>query len=127
MRDAYSEMSFFERMSATMPLSDRQAAVIRQTYVMFSLAVFAALAGGYVGATSETMARFFSGWLGWIIAIVALNAVPYIAMACRHNPLLGTGALVFDGFFSGLCLSPLLWVAAHVNPLLIYSALGITG
>lgn len=120
-------MTFSDKLSTSLTLSQAQASVIKQTYGLFGVAVFCALLGGYVGGTSETMARFFSGWIGWIIAIVGLNAIPYIAMACRHNPLLGTGALVFDGFLSGLVLSPLLWVAAQVNAALIVAALGITG
>ncbi len=120
-------MTFTDKLSTNLTLSPAQASVIKQTYGLFGVAVFCALLGGYVGGTSETMARFFSGWLGWIIAIVGLNAIPYIAMACRHNPLLGTGALVFDGFLSGLVLSPLLWVASQVNAALIVAALGITG
>jgi modulator of FtsH protease len=120
-------MTFTEKLSTNLTLSPTQASVVKQTYGLFGVAVFCALLGGYVGGTSETMARFFSGWLGWIIAIVGLNAIPYIAMACRHNPLLGTGALVFDGFLSGLVLSPLLWVASQVNSALIVAALGITG
>jgi modulator of FtsH protease len=120
-------MTFTDKLSTNIALSPAQASVIKQTYGLFGVAVFCALLGGYVGGTSETMARFFSGWLGWIIAIVGLNAIPYIAMACRHNPLLGTGALVFDGFLSGLVLSPLLWVASQVNSALIVAALGITG
>lgn len=120
-------MTFTDKLSTNLTLSPAQASVIKQTYGLFGVAVFCALLGGYIGGTSETMARFFSGWLGWIIAIVGLNAIPYIAMACRHNPLLGTGALVFDGFLSGLVLSPLLWVASQVNSALIVAALGITG
>jgi modulator of FtsH protease len=120
-------MTFTDKLSTNLTLSPAQASVIKQTYGLFGVAVFCALLGGYVGGTSETMARFFSGWIGWIIAIVGLNAIPYIAMACRHNPLLGTGALVFDGFLSGLVLSPLLWVASQVNAALIVAALGITG
>jgi FtsH-binding integral membrane protein len=72
------------------------------------------------------MARFFSGWIGWILAIVGLNAIPLLAMACRHNPFLGMGALVFNGFLSGLVLSPILWVAARIDASLITAALGIT-
>ncbi len=126
MRNSYSEPSFLEKLSSTTPLSASQASVIKQTYALFGVAVFCAVLGGYVGGTSETMARFFSGWIGWILAIVGLNAVPWIAMACRHNPFLGTGALVFNGFLAGLVLSPILWVASNVNPSLIVAALGIT-
>jgi modulator of FtsH protease len=129
MNNYYSgrEMTFLEKLSSTTRLSREQAAVIKQTYLLFGVSVFCAMIGGYIGGTSETLARFFSGWIGWIIAIVALNAIPYIAMAARHNPLLGTGALVFNGFFSGIVLSPLLWVASNVNPTLIVAALAITG
>jgi modulator of FtsH protease len=88
--------------------------------------VVSALAGGYIGATSETLARFFSGWLGWIVAILLLNAVPRIAIAVRHNPVLGVSALVFDGFVSGIAISPLLYVASLVAPVLILAALMIT-
>ena len=107
-------------------LSTAQAAVIKQTYALFGVSVFAALAGGYIGATSEMMARFFSGWLGWIVAMLGLNLIPRIAIACRHNPVLGISALVFDGLFAGLALSPLLWVASHVAPSFITLALVIT-
>ncbi|MGC2657984.1 MAG: Bax inhibitor-1 family protein [Bryobacteraceae bacterium] len=107
-------------------MTDHRAAVIKQTYMLFSLAVFSALAGGYIGATSETLARFFSGWTGWIAAILLLNVVPRIAIAVRHNPVLGVSALVADGFVSGIAISPLLFVAGRVAPVLILAALMIT-
>jgi FtsH-binding integral membrane protein len=115
-----------DRLTSTINLSAHQAAVIKQTYLLFGLSVVSALAGGYIGATSETLARFFSGWIGWIAAILLLNAVPRIAIAARHNPVLGTGALVADGFLSGIAMSPLLWIAAKIAPVLILVALMIT-
>ena len=117
----------WDQISGTTTLTAQAAAVIKQTYLLFGLAVFSALAGGYIGATSETLARFFSGWLGWIVALVLLNAVPRIALSVRHNPPLGVAALVFDGFLSGIALSPLLWIARLLAPSLIFVALGITG
>jgi modulator of FtsH protease len=39
---------------------------------------------------------------------------------------LGTGALVADGFLAGIAMSPLLWVANSVAPVLILVALMIT-
>jgi modulator of FtsH protease len=107
-------------------LTGERSAVIKQTYLLFGVSVVSALAGGYIGATSETLARFFSGWLGWIVAILLLNAVPRIAIAVRHNPVLGVSALVFDGFVSGIAISPLLYVASLVAPVLILAALMIT-
>ncbi len=120
------QASTWDKLTGTIPLTAQGAAVIKQTYLLFGLSVFSALAGGYIGATSETLARFFSGWLGWIFAILLLNVVPRIAIAVRHNPVLGVSALVGDGFVSGLAISPLLWVARSVAPVLIAVALGIT-
>jgi modulator of FtsH protease len=118
--------SALDKLTGTINLSAHQAAVIKQTYMLFGLSVVSALAGGYIGATSETLARFFSGWMGWIVAILILNIVPRIAIAARHNPVLGTGALVADGFLAGIAMSPLLWVANSVAPVLILVALMVT-
>jgi modulator of FtsH protease len=115
-----------DNLTGTITLSAQRASVIKQTYILFGLSVFSAIAGGYIGGTSETMARLFSGWLGWILAIVLLNAVPRIAIAVRHNPVLGISALVVDGFISGIAISPLLFFARLVAPNLIFAALGIT-
>ncbi len=122
-----TDLSGLDKLSATMALSGERSAVIKQTYVLFGLSVASALAGGYVGATSETMVRLFSNWMGWILALVLLNVVPRIAIAVRHNPVLGMGALVFDGFLSGIAISPLLWIASMVAPVMIIAALMITG
>lgn len=121
-----SQPSTWERLNSTTPLTLQGAAVIKQTYLLFGLAVFSAIAGGYIGATSETLARFFSGWMGWIAALLLLNVVPRIAISVRNNPVLGVPALVFDGFISGIALSPLLFFARMVAPGLIFDALGIT-
>jgi modulator of FtsH protease len=118
--------SVFDRMSATTVLTSSQAAVIKQTYALFGVAVLSAIVGGYVGATTEVIVRFFSSWVGWIVAMIGLNAVPRIAMSARGNSGLGTLALVADGFFAGLCLAPLLWFASLKAPVMILAALGIT-
>jgi modulator of FtsH protease len=116
----------FDRLSSTTVLTESQAAVIKQTYALFGVAVVAAMMGGYVGATTQAIVQFFSSWMGWIVAMIGLNAVPRIAMSARGNPALGTAALVFDGFFAGICLAPLLWVASIKAPVMILAALGIT-
>jgi modulator of FtsH protease len=126
MNDYRPQASPWDNLTATTTLSAHRAAVIKQTYVLFGLSVFSALGGGYIGATSETMVRLFSGWLGWIFALVLLNVVPRIAIAVRHNPVLGVSALVFDGFISGIAISPLLYIAALQAPGLILAALAIT-
>jgi modulator of FtsH protease len=122
-----SSMSTWERLSSTTTLTAHRAAVIKQTYVLFGLSVFSAMAGGYIGATSETIVRLFSNWIGWILALVLLNVVPRIAIAARHNPVLGVSALVFDGLLAGLAISPLLWMASRIAPVLILASLAITG
>jgi modulator of FtsH protease len=121
------EISPWEKFTGTTTLTGQRATVIKQTYMLFGLSVFSAMAGGYIGATSETIARFFSSWVGWIIAILLLNIVPRIAISVRHNPTLGVSALVLDGFLSGIAISPLLYVASLVAPSLILAALMITG
>jgi modulator of FtsH protease len=118
--------SAWDKLTGSTTLTAQSASVIKQTYILFGLSVFCALAGGYIGATSETLARFFSGWLGWIAALILLNAVPQIAIAARHNPVLGVSALAGDGFLAGIAMSPLLWIARSVAPVLILVALAIT-
>src|SRR3954468_7428811 len=120
------QSSGWDNLTGATTLSVKSVAVVKQTYLLFGLAVFSAIAGGYVGATSETLARFFSGWIGWIAALLLLNVVPRVAIAVRHNHQLGVAALVADGFISGIALSPLLWVARLIAPELILVALGIT-
>src|ERR1700679_4282212 len=118
--------SVFDRMSATTVLTASQAAVIKQTYALFGIAVIAAMGGGDVGATTQAIVQFFSSWIGWIVAMIGLNFVPRIAMSARGNPALGTAALVFDGFFAGICLAPILWFASLKAPEMILAALAIT-
>lgn len=121
------EASVGQRLFGETQLAQGRAAVLRQTYALLGLSVFSAMVGGYVGASSEIVARLFSTWVGWILAMVLLNVVPRIAIAARHNPTLGVAALVADGFLSGLVLSPVLWVASHVAPAIIPAALILTG
>lgn len=126
MYNSNAPSSVWDKLSTSTPLSTHGAAVIKQTYLLFGLAFSAALVGGYIGATSETLARFFSGWIGWIAAMLLLNFVPRMAMSVRHNPQLGVPALLLDGFVSGIALSPILWVARNYAPDMIFAALGIT-
>lgn len=125
--NGYRQPSTWDNLSGVTPLTTQTAVVVKQTYLLFGLAVFSAMAGGYVGATSETLARFFSTWVGWIAALLLLNIVPRVAIAVRNNHQLGVAVLVFDGFISGIALSPLLWIARVYAPSLILAALFITG
>ena len=107
-------------------LEGNRAEVIKKTYLLLTLAVTAGIAGGMVGANSTAMVELFSGWMGWILAMVVLNVVPRIAIAVRHHPLLGVTALVGDGFVAGLVLAPVLHLASVVSPDIVQGAMILT-
>src|SRR3954449_7027361 len=73
MYDQRSPVPVWDKLAGTTTLTAERSAVIKQTYLLFGLSVFSALVGGYIGATSETLARFFSGCMGLIAAILLLN------------------------------------------------------
>ena len=89
-----------------------QSAVIKQTYLLLSLSVLSAIAGAFAGVELGLW-KLFTGILGWIVAIVLLNVIPMIAMACRHNPVLGIGGLILDGALAGLIISPMIYMASY--------------
>src|SRR5579862_7365856 len=105
-----------DNLFAVTALSPSRAETIKKTYMLLGLSVVAAFCGGYLGAQSDTLARLFTGWLGWILAMVLLNVIPRIAIAARNNPVLGLAALVADGFVSGLVLAPILRIASLYAP-----------
>jgi modulator of FtsH protease len=109
-------MTAMENLFGTTALSSVRADAIKKTYMLLTLSVAGALCGGYLGAQSDALANLFTGWLGWILAMVLLNAIPRIAIAARHNPVLGVTALLADGFVSGLVLAPMLRLASHYAP-----------
>lgn len=127
LNDYSTQPSAWDKLSGTTPLTQTQASVIKQTYLLLGVSVFAAMAGGYIGSTSEAVIGFLTTKLGMIAALVLLNVIPWVAMAARHNPVLGVTALVVDGFFAGIVLSPMLFFASLVAPQLILAALMITG
>jgi len=126
MNEYQQQSSAVEKLTGTIALTAEQASVIKQTYILFGVSIFCALAGGYVGATTPALVHFFSSTLGCIVAMLVLNAVPYVALAARNNPVLGVTALVADGFIAGIALAPLLWVASMFDPQLIYMALAVS-
>jgi FtsH-binding integral membrane protein len=48
--------------------------------------------------------------------MLLLNLIPRVAMAARHNPVLGVTALLVDGFVSGVVLAPILRLASRYSP-----------
>jgi FtsH-binding integral membrane protein len=116
-----------EKLFGTTTLSERQAAVAKKTYALLSVSVVGAVVGGYSGATSQATAMFFGSPVGWILALVLMNVIPYFALwAAKRNPAVGILALAADGFLSGLAVSPLLYLARVFAPELIPAAAGVT-
>ncbi|MGA2740417.1 MAG: Bax inhibitor-1 family protein [Bryobacteraceae bacterium] len=109
-------MTVTDNLFGTTPLSPARAETIKKTYMLLGLSVAGALYGGYLGAQSDTLANLFTGWLGWILAMLLLNLIPRVAIAARHNPALGVSALLADGFVSGLVLAPILRIASRYAP-----------
>ncbi len=122
------EMSFAERMTEKVELGADRAALVKQSYLMLSLAVVAAMFGGWVGSTVPFFVNLFTGWGGWIIAMLLINFLPMMAMRSAHNPTTGLLALLGYGFVSGLVLGPMIYVAAFIleQPELLFSAGVIT-
>jgi FtsH-binding integral membrane protein len=109
-------MTVSDNLFGTTQLSSTRAEAIKKTYMLLGLSVAGAICGGYVGAQSDSLANLFTGWLGWILAMLLLNLIPRVAIAARHNPVLGVTALVADGFISGLVLAPILRIASLYAP-----------
>ena len=110
----------------TTELDEARSAAIKKTYALLSLSVIAAVAGGFIGSRTPALVQFFSTWMGWIVAMISFNAIPYVAMACRHNPVMGTLALIGDGLVAGLVLAPVLFMASVVAPDIVPAALVLT-
>ena len=119
-------MTAIDNLFGTSPLSSTRAETIRKTYMLLGLSLGGALCGGYVGAQSDTLANLFTGWIDWILAMVLLNVIPRVAIAARHDPVLGVTALLGDGFVSGLVLAPILRFASLYAPGTIQIAMLMT-
>lgn len=119
-------MTGMDHLFATTPLTSTRADTIRKTYMLLALCLGGAICGGYVAAQSDALVQLFTGWLGWILAMLLLNLIPRVAMAARHNPVLGVTALLADGFVSGLVLAPMLRIASYYAPGTIQTAMLMT-
>lgn len=122
-------LSTSEKLFGTTSLDSRQGEMIRRTYLLLSVAVVSAMAGGWYGMQSEALIRFFTSGVGFIAALLMLNVIPMVAhWAARAHPVVGLATLALDGLFSGLVLSPLLFIAAHVGGGVetIHTALAVT-
>src|SRR5580658_4470511 len=109
-------MNAIDNLFGSTSLTSARADTIKKTYMLLGLAVAGGLCGGYLGSQSDTLANLFTGWIDWILAMLLLNLIPRVAMAARHNPVLGVSALLADGFVSGLVLAPMLRLASLYAP-----------
>ncbi len=124
---AYNEqLTIGDKLWGQTALEADRSKVIKKTYLLLALSVAAGIVGGAVGASSPAMVQLFSGWMGWILAMVVLNVMPQIAMAARRDPILGVTALVADGFVSGMVLAPMLYLARVIAPGIVQTALLLT-
>ena len=106
---------------------------IQETYRLLAVAVFAGMVGGWLGSRSLDVVRFFLSGPGLLVAFLGLNFIPSMCLnVARNNPRLGVPYLGAFGFFSGLVLSPLVFLAMLQSgvgsdaPNLVQAALVIT-
>ena len=68
-----------ESLFGSVELDESRSATIKKTYLLLGLSVLCGVGGGYLGANTPAIRNLFTGWIGWILAMVALNAIPYSA------------------------------------------------
>jgi len=123
-----SGMGFAEKLSRDIELDESRSQILKKTYLLLSIAIIGMVMGGNFAMNTPALLNLFTGITGWILAMVALNAVPMIAMRFSYNPIMGTAMLFADGFVAGLILGPMLWVAEMLSGTqIVTSAAWITG
>jgi modulator of FtsH protease len=115
----------WELASERIDISSR-AATLQTTYVLLAASVLCAAIGGYIGSENDWIVEFFTSIVGLIVALLLLNAIPMLAVACLRSPGLGLLALGVDGFVSGIVISPAIYAARLVDARIILIALGMT-
>ncbi|MCJ8332408.1 MAG: Bax inhibitor-1 family protein [Lentisphaeria bacterium] len=123
------DITTIDKFAGSWEVGEARMTLIKKTYAFLGLSVVAAISGAYFAMTVEPIREFLNrGIMGWIIAMVLLNAIPMIAMACRHNPILGFAALMLDGFVSGIILGPIVYYVCVSlgQPDIAYMAFGLT-
>lgn len=106
---------------------------IQATYRLLAVAVFCAMASAWWASRTLPVIHFLMTGPGLILSLVAINAVPVIAVRMLGGGAkAGTIVLALDGLLSGLALSPLVYLALRVSgygeqaPDLVQAALLIT-
>lgn len=113
--------------------TNERTEMIRETYRLLAIAVFSAMAAAWLACRSLMVVKFMASPVGWMLAMFGLNFVPTIAMRAARNSSRNTAlVLAADGAFSGLCLSPLVFLAMRMSgvgvdaPNLVQAALVVT-
>lgn len=106
---------------------------IQATYRLLAVAIFCAMASAWWASRTLPVIQFLMTGPGLILSLVAINAVPVIALRMLGGgSKTGTIVLALDGLLSGLALSPLVYLALRVSgfgeqaPNLVQAALLIT-
>lgn len=104
--------------------------MIQATYRLLAVAIFCAMAAAWWASRTLPVIQFLMTGPGLILSLVAINAVPAIAMRTMGSgSKAGTAVLALDGLLSGIALSPLVYFALRVSgygdqaPNLVQSAL----
>jgi len=105
---------------------ERRTATLTATYALLFVSVIGAVTGAAVGMRIPTIREFFATMIGWVVALILLNVLPHAAMAMVTRPRGGVLVLALDGFISGVVISPLVYVAAGISPMLLFLATGVT-
>lgn len=113
--------------------NNQRSELIRETYRLLAIGVFSAMAAAWLACRYIPVVQFMSTPAGWMLAMFGLNIVPGIALRAARNSSRNTAlVLAADGAFSGICLSPLVFLAMRVSgvgseaPNLVQAALVIT-
>ncbi len=128
-----AEQVFVPRSHMRVMDTNGRTEIIRETYRLLAIGVFSAMAAAWLACRSIAVVKFMASPLGWMLAMFGLNFVPTIAMRAARNSSRNTAlVLAADGAFSGLCLSPLVFLAMRISgigteaPNLVQGALVIT-
>lgn len=105
---------------------DSRSETLKAIYWLLLASLVCAATGGYLGAQSYSLMKFFISTPGVITGLILLNLVPVIALKFVEQPRWGVFVLGLDGFLCGIVISPLLYIAEHTAPELIWVSLGIT-
>ena len=113
--------------------NNQKAEVIRETYRLLAIGVFAAMAACWVACHFLPLVQFMVTLPGLMLAMFGLNLIPGMALsAARNSPRNAAMLLAWQGAFAGVCTSPLVFVGMKMSgagtdaPNMVQSALVIT-